>query len=860
MTISEQRLTLFALLSQFENDCREIAAKYVLSQNSLVSSIGPVAFEHARQRAFTSESQIADDKSLLAFLDIGDAIKLLLSNRTLLPKETARALNKNIEALEQIASIRNRVMHQRPLLFDDLPTTRSLISSISQIARTDFKATAGLYEDITRDRNKLATFENIFAYERAPEVLHNLPQPDFEDTGFMGRREKLAELKKAIYGPYPVVTVLGIGGVGKTALALNLAYEIINESNAFDAVIWTSAKTTRLTGIDVQEISGAISDSVGIASAAFSPFGDVDPQNPFSSVLDLLGKFRVLLFIDNLETVLDDRVRKFVRDVPAGSKIIFTSRVGLGAYDFVVNLDALSAKEAEIYFRRVSSVWNQQSLTRLPDETIHSYCKRLNFNPLGIKWFVQAVSAGAPPQKLLAEPTNFLKFCLDNIVDNLGHGARTVLAALSLTGRTQSPASLHFLTEIDPPDVEDALRELVASNLITVIASKFGEEDRYVISMVAQTYLSKLNPPTPSFQAEIRTRQNQLVALEESARDDAADKFIYDTRYIFIRREFAATDAISAKYLRQALVATKEFDFGSAQEYIAMAKALAPSYFEIFKIEAYVLTLMGHFMGARHAYDEAVALNPRYPPLRLLYAGFLIHSLDDLTAAEQQLGLAILLDPEQPQLITELARALLYQKRFSDAALQLDSIDPTTIEGGKLLRKYYDLSVQVPLREAEDAAEHSDLTTLCIAIEKVIVAAERIPIYVRDRQIVGHLAEASLLCRAVVGREGPSPQTLRLEQWQDALRALQVESEAPPASTDLGSVLSGHISGIPKGKPFGFIIVVGGESYFFHRSHLVRPEEFSKLRVGMPVRFALGTNERGMCAVNVETLDSAEHL
>jgi serine/threonine-protein kinase PknK len=50
-------------------------------------------------------------------------------------------------------------------------------------------------------------------------TLSNLP---LELTSFVGRSSELAELKKLV-ATYPLVTVTGIGGVGKTRLALRTA-------------------------------------------------------------------------------------------------------------------------------------------------------------------------------------------------------------------------------------------------------------------------------------------------------------------------------------------------------------------------------------------------------------------------------------------------------------------------------------------------------------------------------------------------------------------------------------------------------------------------------------------------------------
>jgi hypothetical protein len=549
MAVSEQRLTLFALISEFEADVREQIATYICPDHSIKDDLGTDAFQILKDRA--EKNLLIDETSeppLLIFLDIGDAIKIILSNRSLLPSELAASYNKNSKQIDKIPSIRNRVMHQRPLEFDDLPYITETLRNLAKNSKSYFKRISSVFKSLS-DGDLQSQYASIFSYEREPTVLNNLPQPDFEDTGFMGRRGQVEELKKAILGPFPVITVLGVGGAGKSALALHVAYDILNDdTSTFDAIIWTSAKTTRLTGSDVQEISGAISTSVGVAEAALRELGSDVKPDPFLEIRTYLENFKILLFIDNLETILDEKMRNFVREIPQGSKIVFTSRIGLGAYDFVIPVENLDPKEAGVYLRRVASVWNLSDIAQLPNDVVLGYCKRLNFSPLGIKWFIQAISAGASPQRLLAYPEELLRFCLENIIDKLSEASRTILFALAITGREQSPASLHFLTNIEPWAVQDGLRELISCHLTSVIVSKFGEEDRYRISTIAQTYIARILTPKAGIQKDISDKQLQLNAIAERATTDQTIGYNYDPAYIFIRPEFAGTDAVAASW------------------------------------------------------------------------------------------------------------------------------------------------------------------------------------------------------------------------------------------------------------------------------------------------------------------------
>ena len=97
---------------------------------------------------------------------------------------------------------------------------------------------------------------------------HNLPIPDYDETGLIGRDEYISNIKKlCLTSPYPTISIVGEGGVGKTALALQVAYEILEESNPYDLIIWISSKTTQISINEITEIENAITNSVGIFEA-----------------------------------------------------------------------------------------------------------------------------------------------------------------------------------------------------------------------------------------------------------------------------------------------------------------------------------------------------------------------------------------------------------------------------------------------------------------------------------------------------------------------------------------------------------------------------------------------------------------
>ncbi|MFN0147802.1 MAG: adenylate/guanylate cyclase domain-containing protein, partial [Dehalococcoidia bacterium] len=109
-------------------------------------------------------------------------------------------------------------------------------------------------------------------------------------TSFIGREEELAELVEAVRA-HRLVTLTGVGGVGKTRLALQVAAELVPDFPE---------------GVFVVELA-SVGDPAVVPDAVASALGIV--QQPRKSVAEsvaeaLAGRYR-LLVLDNCEHVLD---------------------------------------------------------------------------------------------------------------------------------------------------------------------------------------------------------------------------------------------------------------------------------------------------------------------------------------------------------------------------------------------------------------------------------------------------------------------------------------------------------------------------------------------------------------------------
>ncbi|MFB7586971.1 regulator [Streptomyces sp. NPDC056169] len=152
--------------------------------------------------------------------------------------------------------------------------------------------------------------------------------PD-ENPGFVGRRTELGRISAAL-AEHRLVTVTGVGGVGKTRLALRSAHRVAERFP--DGAWWTD-----LTPLDGDRLLVAlVADSVDLA--------DHTPGMASTALCRRLAEDRLLLVLDSCEHLADPCAR-LVADLLAaapGLTVLATSRRPLGVEgERVVALDPL---------------------------------------------------------------------------------------------------------------------------------------------------------------------------------------------------------------------------------------------------------------------------------------------------------------------------------------------------------------------------------------------------------------------------------------------------------------------------------------------------------------------------------------
>ncbi len=234
---------------------------------------------------------------------------------------------------------------------------------------------------------------------RSPDLVpNNLPTLA---TSFVGRDQELAEAEKLLRGAR-LVTITGVGGAGKTRIALQLAAEM---GPAFPGGMWL-VELAAVT--DPDHIDSVTAQALGVS--------EHPGRSLRESVLDFLEERQALLIVDNCEHLVDGAA-DLIDDILAQSlscKVIATSRELLGVGGEVAfGLRSLSVPRSgeeirpetigrfdgvRLFLERAAAAKPDYRMTSQDAEAVAEICRRLDGMPLALELAAARLRSFSPAQ------------------------------------------------------------------------------------------------------------------------------------------------------------------------------------------------------------------------------------------------------------------------------------------------------------------------------------------------------------------------------------------------------------------------------------------------------------------------------
>ncbi len=449
------------------------------------------------------------------------------------------------------------------------------------------------------------------------QIPHNLPPEDYDlEGGFVGRLKELDEIMGHIEAKQDrIITISGAGGAGKTAIALKIAYIYLEDENVpFDAILWFSAKRNKLTDRGIVNIDPEISDSVNLIKD-ITKIIDENIYNTFESsdvpiiswkkhLYNIFESHRSLVFIDNLETINDQDIIKFIINIPRPSKVIITSRKGLGMLERPVPIGDFEKKDAITLFKLICEAKNLPKLLEYGNDKIIELVTKVRCYPLLIKWSIGQYTLGKSIDEAFTEiysgDSEIAKFSFNDVFSMLSNSSKKILYSLIIFGTENVTKYLiQHLTLLSDEDLEDGIEELIRTSLIF-------REDKYegntttsyynLLSLTRGFIRTKLDDDKPIKLILLNRYHDQIKELEKSIA-------VYRKTVLSLGIK-STEEKIAFNYIKSAKNEIEADNEDEAEEWFKKAVKIAP------KLD-YVWTEYSKFENLRRNHQNAIEFAKR---------------------------------------------------------------------------------------------------------------------------------------------------------------------------------------------------------------------------------------------------------
>lgn len=342
----------------------------------------------------------------------------------------------------------------------------------------------------------------------AGQALQNLPPPSYAQ--FVTRPRPFAELLEALGQRSAVIVVASLGGMGKTSLVREVAAQCLTAEGdlpRFDAAVWVSDAerpgTTTLTDV-LDEIARTL-QSDGLVERS--------PDEKRRGVELLLRGRRVLLIVDNFETVTDTALLHWLLKLPEPSKAIITTREYRREYRhgaWPVELRGMTEAEARAFIVQRLRVLRLDA-AMLPDIAAAQLISATGGNPKALTMALGGLKyARRPVQDIVEDVASARGELFDDLLERswslLDESTRRVLLAAALFAPSADAGALAVTADVRVSALARAIERLADLSLLDVLEGDLTRAPRYALHPLVRAFASAELAKDAAFEAAARER------------------------------------------------------------------------------------------------------------------------------------------------------------------------------------------------------------------------------------------------------------------------------------------------------------------------------------------------------------------
>lgn len=300
------------------------------------------------------------------------------------------------------------------------------------------------------------------------------------------------------------VCLIGIGGVGKTALA-TWAVKKLYVDGEYDYIVSISAKDRELATSGIQSISQKLTSLDDLLDAILDVIGFPEAKSDIledkkRTVLDLISGEKLLLFVDNLETAIDKDIIEFINYLPEPVKALITSRRNvITVSSFPIEIGSLTNEEIVRYITSLSALSKFSYCNSLSDLEKEKIGNVFNGIPLAIKWIISScknseelLTKAASMESGGIQNEELLEFCFRRVFDEMSSIEKGVMRILAVISDLPIEAIVQaYGSNSKSAEIIDALETLVSDTIIIRYYDADARSDKYRLLSLTQKFMLK---------------------------------------------------------------------------------------------------------------------------------------------------------------------------------------------------------------------------------------------------------------------------------------------------------------------------------------------------------------------------------
>ncbi|KAA5538858.1 ATP-binding protein [Adhaeribacter rhizoryzae] len=460
--------------------------KYVIT-NEHINQIPEIAIESIITREKSKGNSLANtDLNLIIEASYLDEIFTLALKITEGTNYHIHMLElKQLCSLLGIFNIRNAVSHPNRPFPDSYWFRAATIASDPLIEKLNLTAVRNALNSAVEENLNTPPHEWLHNVHWA--IPNTLPTIfDHEITGLLGREKEFKDLENVLAKHRNnLIAIVAPGGIGKTSLMLQYLKDVSLSptwSSKLSSIIFCTLKNEKLT-VEGVELLDAISGIEQIKDAILKDLKIMYPKQNFSTfdeAVEVLEDERILLCIDNLETLLIDSQKEFIelnQSLPLKWRLLVTSRVSIDSAT-TIPLEPLGKRHAVNLSR---SYLRKRGVLDFKQEDLEKIAEAANNNPLAIRLTIDLyLKGGDIVNSISKSQKDIASFSFKNLIESLHENSVIVLEAIYAAGNPSKSELMEFL-RFSQEELIESLNELAKTSLILRSTDEFGN-DTYKLS------------------------------------------------------------------------------------------------------------------------------------------------------------------------------------------------------------------------------------------------------------------------------------------------------------------------------------------------------------------------------------------